>query len=299
MRAALLLLTATATAAACTGSDAPACRVGSDCVSGVCRADGTCAPADADSGVPTADAPVGGPDGATPACDPDHDGVLARDEITLAAGLSAPFLIAADAPVSTTGMILGDGSRRWDLTAPLAGDHAADAVTLPLAGQWFAAVFPGASYAARLTDADDLLGVFEATSGALLLRGVVSPTAGPGRTELTYDPPIVLLTLPFQAGTTWSSESTVSGLALGVFTTYSERYDSLVDAVGEMTTPYGPFPVLRVATDLTRTVGFLVTTVRTYLFVAECYGTVAAIRSQDNEPATEFTNAAEVRRLTP
>ena len=66
-----------------------------------------------------------------------------------------------------------------------------------------------------------------------------------------------------------------------------------------MTTPFGPFPVRRIATDLTRTIGAAVTTKRTFGFAAECYGTVATITSQDYETDAEFTDAAEVWRLVP
>ena len=94
--------------------------------------------------------------------------------------------------------------------------------------------------------------------------------------------------------------STVSGLALGVFTAYTERYQSLVDQVGTMTTPYGEFPVVRVATDLRRTSGAAVLlTKRTFSWVAECFGPVANVSSQDFEVDSEFADPAEVRRLAP
>ena len=51
--------------------------------------------------------------------------------------------------------------------------------------------------------------------------------------------------------------------------------------------------------DLTRTVGALITTRRTFGFVSECYGTVATIVSKDYEAGAEFTTAAELWRLTP
>jgi hypothetical protein len=44
--------------------------------------------------------------------------------------------------------------------------------------------------------------------------------------------------------------------------------------------------------------GFSTTTQITYSFVSECFGTVATIRSEENESDAEFTEAAEVRRLT-
>lgn len=132
------------------------------------------------------------------------------------------------------------------------------------------------------------------------LLGVVSPDGGTGSTELTYAPPVKILALPFSAGTTWTSTSTVTGTAEGVFSTYTEKYASLVDQVGTMTTPYGAFPVLRVATDLTRSsVGVTLLTTRTFAWVAECFGAIATITSQNNETGSEFTSAAEVRRLAP
>ena len=36
---------------------------------------------------------------------------------------------------------------------------------------------------------------------------------------------------------------------------------------------------------------------RQFLFVAECFGTIATLVSEDNETMTEFDRAAEIRRL--
>ena len=70
--------------------------------------------------------------------------------------------------------------------------------------------------------------------------------------------------------------------------------------IGTMTTPYGAFPVLRIATDLTRTSGVVtLASNRTFSWNAECFGAVATIQSQDFETKSEFTNAAEVRRIAP
>ena len=91
----------------------------------------------------------------------------------------------------------------------------------------------------------------------------------------------------------------VSGLALGVFSFYTERYQNRVDAVGTLVAPFGSFPVRRIAVDLTRTVGAAITTRRSFAFVSECYGTVATIASQDYETGAESTRAAELWRLTP
>ena len=122
-------------------------------------------------------------------------------------------------------------------------------------GAWWAGDFTDATYATMLSESEPtLLGVFHVDSSQVTLLGVVSTSAGPTKTELTYDPPAKILALPFMAGSTWTSTSTVTGTAEGVAAEYSEEYDSDVDQIGTMKTPYSPvtFPVLRVATNLLR-----------------------------------------------
>jgi len=98
---------------------------------------------------------------------------------------------------------------------------------------------------------------------------------------------------------TWTSDTSVSGVAEGIPVAYSEKYESVVDAKGKLKTPLGTFDVLRVRVLLTRTVGFAVTKVRTFAFVTECYGTIATVTSDDNEGDIEFTHALEIRRIAP
>ena len=138
-------------------------------------------------------------------------------------------------------------------------------------------------------DASELLGVFDVTPGALLLRGVVSPADGLQRTELTNAPAVATLQFPLQVSKTWQITTNVTGLAQGIFANYTEKYDTQVDAAGEVVTPYGTFRALRLRTILTRTVGLVVTTIRVYAFVAECFGTIARITSKDNEPNPDFS----------
>lgn len=285
----------------CSSGDGRQCASNADCASGFCRLDGTCAPLGGPDGAP---GPDGGPaadggDGGTALCQPDHDGVITRAEVPVAAGRRATFRVALDAPVDTGGQLQNDGSRRWDLATGLSGDHDVEVELAPIAGQWFAGAFPGATYATRLSDTEELLGVFEATEQALLLRGVVSSAGGASRTELVYDPPVQVLRFPIGNDAAWHTESTVSGQASGVWSYYSEDYDSQVDALGQLATPYGTFPVKRVRVELTRTVGATVVTTRTFAFVAECYGTVASVVSEAYESEVEFNQAAEVRRLAP
>jgi hypothetical protein len=303
------------------------CRVGADCASGLCSPLGVCIDIDGGPGQTTpdalssadtnstGDAAPGGdgspgdggpgpdgtvsPDGPTGACNNNNDGIIQAQEVPLQAGLHATYRTATDVPVNTAGMAQPDGTRLWDLSGNLDGDHALLVETLPIQGQWFAADFPNATYASRLSESQDLLGVFQLTADALLLLGVVSPDSGTYQTKLTYDPPAAVLQFPLHLGQTYTTDSTVSGTALGVASVYTEKYEQNVDVNGSLVTPFGTFKVLRVQVTLTRTVGIVPTVVRSFLFVAECFGTVATVVSKDNETETEFSQASEVRRLAP
>lgn len=307
-----LLLLPALVACAATGSAGAQCSVGAECTSGVCTVDGVCADSSGAGGgqsssssassssststSSTSSGAGGGGSGGGSLCSPNKDGVITRSEVPLQAGLHATFRAAENATVDTAGKTLGDGSRAWDLDVALPGDHGELVETLPLAGQWFAADFAGSTYAARLSDTQPLLGVFEVTADALLLHGVVSPTGGATQTELKYQPPVKVLAFPIQAGATWSTSATVSGQASGVPGVYSESYQSSVDAHGTLKTPFGTFDVQRVRTNLTRAG---VPTSHSFTFVTECFGSIANVTSQNYETAAEFTNAAEVVRLAP
>lgn len=276
------------------GSGSP-CDRDEDCPSHFCKADGTCGEAAIDGGVdgPMADGPAG-------LCTPNHDGMISLAELPLIAGKMATFRVSTNPTWDTAGVAAGSGMRRWDLTAQLAADADKSLTLVAPTAQWWAASFPTATYAATLSASSDLLGVFHTEAAQVTLLGVVSPAAGTFRTELKYDPAVKILALPITAGATWTSTSSVSGTAQGVLVAYTEKYASLVDQVGMMKTPYGDFPVVRIATDLTRTSGIAtLLTKRQFAWTAECYGSIATVASQDNETSAEFTDPAEVKRLAP
>jgi len=304
--------------AGCADSGTPQCAVGADCASGACRADGTCVPVDGDAG-PPADGAVDDmgdvrPDGATigdadvsdaapidggGVCVPTRDGIIQREEIPLRAGLRATFRVATDVDFDTAGEALDGDRRRWDLSGPFTGDADVLVETKDPTGEWYADGFPGATYVTRLTTEADLLGVFEVKPAALELMGVVSPDDGFDRTRLTNDPAVPALRFPLELGDTWSTDASVSGLASGVVSAYSEDYESEVDRAGELITPFGTFEVLRVRTELTRTVGLLTTRIVSFAFVSECFGTVATLRGNDDDTGSELSSVAELRRLAP
>jgi hypothetical protein len=293
--------------------DADECSTGSECPSGACQngscvvvgtggaagsATGGAAGAIETGGTSAGGSPSGGTSGSI-GCTPNHDGAIEREEVPLQSGLAAKFLVSGNTNIASAGVSQPDGSRIWDLALDLGGDHLALVETQSLTGKWFESKFPGATYAARLSESSDLLGVFEVGESSLTLRGVVSPTDGLMKTELVYSPAVLVLDFALVEGKNWSTTSTVTGVAQGVTVLYTEKYENFVDAHGSLETPYGSFPVLRTRVVLTRTVGVLITVVRSYLFSTECFGTVASIVAKDNEPNVEISSAAEVRRLSP
>jgi hypothetical protein len=231
-------------------------------------------------------------------CLPNNDGTIERSEVPVAADLRATFKIATDATFDTRGTTVA-GETTWDLSGELENDGLEIVELKPLTGKWFETTFPAALYYSKISTTTDLLGVFGATDTALNLLGVVSPAEGFTKTELTYSPVVAALKFPLSEASSWTTNATVRGTASGISSLYTEKYTSIYAGSGKLITPYGTFEVIRVRTDLERTIGLLVTKVRTYSFVAECFGTVAVIRSTDNESAIEFTNAAEIRRLAP
>ncbi len=297
----------------CAASESIACRVGADCASGICGGDGTCAaPASGTDaggmgeGGPTdggsSDGPVTSNDGQAPGdggiCAPNNDGVITSAEAPFGPGLHATFLVAQNVTVDTAGVANPDGTRTWDYTGALAGDQKILIDTEAPAGKWFSSDFPTASYTARLSATTNLLGVFKTVPNALQLLGVVTPdTPDAGaHTEITYATPITTLAFPLQKAATWTTTSNVTATVSGIPTAYVETYTSTVDATGTLKTPFGTFKVQRVSVVLVR--AFTIT-IRTFVFMTECFTTVARVVSNTNETTAEFTTASEIQRLSP
>ena len=301
----------------CVEAPAGGCRSGTECESGICLADGTCgtAPSEDAGTTPTGDAGVdagadgpdaGPPDSGTPdagvpsgTCLPNGDGSITSAEVPLRAGLQGTFRTARNVTWDSAAKALPDGGSGWDLASPLAGDASEPLETLSVAGTWYASDFASATYAAKLSSSSELLGVFQLTQDALLLLGVVSPEDGLFKTNVMYSPAVKVLAFPVKLQDSWSTTATVSGTYQGVLSYYSETWESHADARGELLTPLGAFPVLRVHTTVDRLVGALYTRTRSHAFVSECFGTVATVSSNTAETEVDFTSAAEVRRLSP
>jgi hypothetical protein len=234
-------------------------------------------------------------------CIPNRDGTIERSEVFFQPGLRATFRTSGAASYDTR----GDGGTFWDFTGALAGDTGRLVETKPIAGEWFAADFPDAGYATELGQGTDLLGVFAATSDALYLQGVVSSTDGATSTRLRYAPWVKVLQFPLTNGAQWSTDTSVSGRYNGLVIGFNlpvqnEAYSMQVDRAGTALTPFASFPVLRVRTTMVRSLSLLPpVTIRSFTWNTECFGTVATVTSENNETSAEFTDAAEVRRLSP
>lgn len=231
-------------------------------------------------------------------CTPNRDGVIERDEVTLQAGLNAKFRVSTQATFDSAGEEI-DGQTVWDMSGDFTGDMLTVVELQRPDDYWFASDYSSATYVSRLGANADLLGIFEVTDLGLLLLGVASPESGFTSTKLSYDPPVEVLKFPIAEDSLWQTESDVNGTALGVISFYSEKYTTRSAGSGLLKTPFADFPVTRLRVELERTVGLLTTTVRQYVFVSECFGTVATIRSADNEPDLEFDSPAEIRRIAP
>ena len=282
----------------CSGGSGGVCTTDDQCASHFCRADGTCGPAEGDGGPPSDT----GSGSNTGLCTPNHDGKISANEVPLAAGKMANYRIATSATWSTAGAAGSGASRVWTLAGALSNDADQPVSLAAPAGAWWAgdSGFATASYWVQLAASSNLIGVFHVDASGVTLLGIVSPTGSFPYTEITYAPPARILAVPFGATDTWTSSSTVSGYVSGSIVNYTEKYVSNVDQTGTMTTPYGDFPVLRVGTVLTQLQsGVAYRTVRSYAWIAECFGSVATATSQDNESNTEFSDDAEVRRLIP
>jgi hypothetical protein len=302
----LLLLCACIISLAGCGGEKSGCTVEDDCAAGEACVNGQCrALAGADLSGAAAD--LGGADFATPipdgwnpdaltaSCNFNGDGTITRAEEAFTVGLGALFAVNAAGTNVPVDNVAHNGT--WDFSGAVSSEAKQFDQLVSPSGQWWAADFPTATYGERIDDGQQAYGVFRAGADKLEMLGVVSDQSGFNQTKLTYATPIVVLQFPMSVGTTWTSESDVSGTASGVAFFAHEKYIFSVGERGMTKVPAATFDTLRLKMAYTQTYGALVTTRITYLHLAECYGAVARVRSKDNETSADFTQAAEYRRL--
>lgn len=233
-----------------------------------------------------------------PICSGNNDGKIENNELQFPLGVSVNYLAN---PSGTTTTVAPDGTQvngvtQWDLTSNAGDVHK---LTIEaLTGKWFAASFPGASYATTTDLATNTLGIFRVADEGLYILGYASET--PNQTLLVYDAPILSLKFPVTLGDAWvSTAHVVNGMLNGQPYAGLDTYKIAVDARGTAVLPFLSFDnTMRVHVDLTQTVpgGISVSRIQ-YLFFHECYGELGRMVSVINEPNEMFTNAGEFRRL--
>ena len=276
------------------------CSIGDACVAGQCRplsgADMSGVAGDLGAGADLATPIPDGwnPDALAASCTFNNDGTITSSEEQFIVGLGALFAVNAPNTTVPVNNVAQNGT--WDFSAAVSGEVKQFDQLVDPSGQWWGTDFPTATYGERIDDGQQVYGVFRVSSDKLEMLGVVSDQSGTTKTELTYATPIVVLQFPLSMGTTWTSQSNVSGVADGIAFLANESYAFDVDARGMTKVPAATFDTLRLKMTLTRT-GENAGTQITYLHMAECYGAVARIRSQTNETSANFTTASEYRRL--
>ena len=233
-----------------------------------------------------------------PLCRGNNDGTIERGELSFPVGVSVNYLAnpsGTTATVAPAGTQAG-GVTEWDLTSTAGDVHK---LTLEaLAGKWFAASFPGATYATTTDLASGTLGIFRVADEGLYILGYASET--PNQTLLVYDTPILSLKFPVTLGDAWvATAHIVNGTLDGMPYAGLDTYKISIDARGTAVLPFLSFAnTMRVHVDLTQTVpgGVSVTRIQ-YLFFHECYGELGRMVSVVDEPNEIFTNAGEFRRL--
>ncbi len=252
---------------------------------------------------PDQDDPVEDPDPVEPPpglCDL-SDRTIGREQIEFQVGASVLYVANREGTVvesvDTAGQADGDG-RSWDFSEPVDDDHPSPDELLDPADQWWADRYPDATFSTWFDRAGDLHAVYRVTPDTLELLAVVSRS--PARNDLTMDPPATVLRFPMEVGDEW--EQTVEGVGVFEFTPMRNvtTHRFRVDAFGQVRTPAGRFPVLRLRLDLDQRIPFtgFRRTQRIFTLMAPCYGVVARVASEDDEEAEEFTRAVEYRRLT-
>lgn len=253
-------------------------------------------------------------------CVGDRDGVVAFDELMVdpdAEILAAYVVNAADTTVllDEPGGLEGTGGRfTWDLSGvDVAADEVVSVGPRALVGRWYEAYFPADAFDSLLDGPSRMMGVYrlDADESALLLLGIAAEEPGD---YLVYDPPVPMLRLPLGDGDAWTAddalaEGTVGGetypqdLGIDGVVSLVHTYSMEVDGAGVIQLPVGDLEVLRLRVEHRQeahnSVAGLVAadSSRATLFVAECLGVVARLRSVGDEAQPDFDEAMEVLRL--
>jgi hypothetical protein len=239
------------------------------------------------------------------ACVPNLDGKIDANELAPAFGVEARYLVnpaGESRTVDLAGRVDANGVRVWDYSTPFVDDRIATIVAQKPDDKWYAGSFPGAEFVTPLDLAGTTVSIYARTPEQIRLLGLASTDPDPpdGKTLLVYDPPVVLYELPLVPGSTHTSTGTTKNATLrGQPYAGRDTYEVSVDAAGKLVLPDITFTqALRVRTRVTvEPIAGEPRTQRQVSFFFECFGEVARATSADGEPAEDFSNATELRRL--
>jgi hypothetical protein len=225
-------------------------------------------------------------------CVPDRDGAITAAELPIALDLAATYYLGTDTQVALA------GTDAWDLSEELASDQIIALGPIPLGTQWYATMFPGATF---VTDAGGGLdGVFHQDDQGLWLHGTASREETP-TTLVRYADPIAVLRFPLVDGLAFDQTGEIpDGVISGLPFVGADDVTVEVAGEGRLDLPYVRFsPVLRVRTHVVRrpSSGSPVVGKRSTSFVFECFGEVAHADSKLDEANPDFTTAATLRRF--
>jgi hypothetical protein len=238
-----------------------------------------------------------------PSCTPTNDGTIDAAHLPVAIGVTLDFFTTASGATRSV-TLSGSGSDNvWDLGGDT-GDTVMPVGPVAIAAQWYAASFPSSQFVVAATyGADGLDGVFHQDDVALWLDGTASRDEAPpsGKTLIVYAAPVAVLRFPLADGVAFTTTAAIpAGVIDGLPFIGTDTYAIDVAGTGQLELPDVAFdPVLRVRTLLTRTpsTGTPVVSTRTTDMLFQCFGEIAHVASEPDEPNPDFTNAALVQRF--
>lgn len=285
------------------------CTGASDCPTGELCSDGVCTPVitsdtgagdvSIDAGRDAAADQIVWPDlppGDGPSCKGNANGTIERSEMVLAVPTTLAYTMGTAVTVDLKGSTSG-GKTVWDLTGAASDDHT-ETMKLAPVPSWSATKFPKADYVSLLDKKLGTLGVFRVTQSAMKLMGAISGKASHGR--ITYTTEVDLLRFPISPGDTFSTSTTATGY-WGLATIYNtEKHTVQVLGFGDVKLPKITLPSVLVKITMEQYVysnPFLKSTTTLFLFISECYGTVARVVVNGDPGGSTTFEARERWRL--
>ncbi len=247
--------------------------------------------------------PGDGGRGLLPSCSTVDDGVITRDELPLAPGVSSTLVRNHPGQPVDSGPGPADGVDRDFSQGP--EDRGVTFALVDPADAWWGERFPTATHAAPSgVDLPDLLGVYRSDEDALWLLGLVTAEQAPAdqATEVHYDEPVAVLRFPLTEGLAWGQTATWrDGVVAGVPNQGVEDWAFSVGAVESARLPGAVelsevLPVdVRLDQAFALAAGAPSRTTWRRAWFAGCFGEVASIASSspDLDPIDEY------RRLLP